>query len=90
MIIEIRDDWRAKSDEAQWQIQVKRVTGSKAKEPGKVVWVTVGYYGSADQALKGAVEHILRNDPDTVTLDGLIEKVNGVRDIVAQRLGLAV
>lgn len=88
MIIQLREGWRAKSDSVGWQVQRSVIAGKSSKNPGEVLWVTSGYYGSIDACLKGAVEHILMNDDSTLDISQVAEKVNEVRDIVAERLGL--
>lgn len=82
----VKDTWRIETDEMNVILKRKAIRGDKAKEPGEDFWITVGYYGNIDWALRAAVDKgILRSDDETLV--ELLDTLNKIYTTIHERLG---
>ena len=78
MDIQIGTDYRLTSDTHNFIIEERKVAGEKAKNPGEVKWVPIGYWGTLPQALRGLLWHELR-ESDAESILELLKAVGAVQ-----------
>ena len=68
MKIQINDTWRISTDPQNFIIEKKTIVGKEGDNKGNINWVSIGFYPTLEQALRGYSRRFML-DGDETTVD---------------------
>lgn len=81
MKLELDNEFFIESDENNFTLFKKGITGDKAKNPGKETIKTIGFYGTLQSALRGYTKHSLRL-LENENVQDILDKLNSIEAII--------
>lgn len=90
MEIQLDGQYYLRTDENNFVLQELKIKGKESKKEGDTYFITVGYYGNLQSALKSYLKYAIRNSTyggrEITTIQDLIVKIESIENKIDKAL----